>query len=365
MPASLTLFVPALLRPFAQRQSAAIPAMPCLERLLARADRRDLPAADRYAALARIFNADAPDRPPVAALSWSADNRAPADGDYHLRADPVHLHPDRDRLLLFDAGQLDIQAPESEQLAQSLSGYFSDLGLQLTAPTPQRWYLRLPGPVALHTHPPDQVSGRDLLHYLPGGPDGPRWRALLNEVQMLLHDHPVNQRREERGAPPVNSLWFWGNGDPMGAVDAAFEAVYSADPVAAGLANLATIAVRPVPSHADQWLAQNPPEASTGTSDNHLLQLEPLERAQTRADPDAWSEALQSLERDWLAPLLGALQARRIERVTLVEDQGRGYRLTRSGLRRWWRRTPAYQQHQYLPELSSPSPTKPTPPTAP
>jgi hypothetical protein len=29
---------------------------------------------------------------------------------------------------------------------------------------------------------------------------------------MLLHEHPVNERRAERGVPAVNSLWLWGFG---------------------------------------------------------------------------------------------------------------------------------------------------------
>jgi len=36
-----------------------------------------------------------------------------------------------------------------------------------------------------------------------------RFRAQLNELQMQLHDHPLNQAREARGELPVNSLWLW------------------------------------------------------------------------------------------------------------------------------------------------------------
>jgi hypothetical protein len=39
------------------------------------------------------------------------------------------------------------------------------------------------------------------------------WYKLLNEMQMFLHQHEVNQDREHRGLLPVNSLWFWGGGD--------------------------------------------------------------------------------------------------------------------------------------------------------
>jgi hypothetical protein len=36
------------------------------------------------------------------------------------------------------------------------------------------------------------------------------WRRLLNEIQMVWHDHPVNLARAERGEMPINSLWLFG-----------------------------------------------------------------------------------------------------------------------------------------------------------
>lgn len=39
------------------------------------------------------------------------------------------------------------------------------------------------------------------------------WYKLLNEMQMFLHQHQVNQNREQRGLLPANSLWFWGGGN--------------------------------------------------------------------------------------------------------------------------------------------------------
>lgn len=35
---------------------------------------------------------------------------------------------------------------------------------------------------------------------------------LLGEVQMFLHEHPVNQQRAAAGLPAINSLWIWGAG---------------------------------------------------------------------------------------------------------------------------------------------------------
>ncbi len=63
------------------------------------------------------------------------------------------------------------------------------------------------------TQPPDAAVGRNVHDYMPAGRDGARIRSLMNEVQMLLHEHPVNQRRERAGQLPVNGWWIWGFGD--------------------------------------------------------------------------------------------------------------------------------------------------------
>src|SRR3546814_5998711 len=55
------------------------------------------------------------------------------------------------------------------------------------------------------------VCSSDLIHdLLPAGNDGRRWRAVLNEAQIVLHNHPVNAERVRSGRMPVNSLWFHG-----------------------------------------------------------------------------------------------------------------------------------------------------------
>ena len=45
------------------------------------------------------------------------------------------------------------------------------------------------------------------------------WYKLLNEMQMFLHQHEVNQGRGRRGLLPINSLWFWGGGERPAKID--------------------------------------------------------------------------------------------------------------------------------------------------
>ena len=102
--------------------------------------------------------------------------------------------------------------------ASQIGTLFGDAGFPIDAPDPSRWYLRMPAGATLPAFPgPEEALGTDLFDALVGtGPTGDavarRWRTLLSEAQVILHNHPWNERRAAAGLAPVNSLWFWGGG---------------------------------------------------------------------------------------------------------------------------------------------------------
>ena len=350
----VTLFVPSLLQPVSERDNPEYPALPTLDRALSKARVDPVAVHGKDPSLLHLFGvADAPSPAPVAALGWladGADNALPGtDSNANwLRADPVHLHTDRDRLLLFDARQLALRDDEVDALSTSLGGYFAECGMHLHTPHPQRWYLQLPQPPRLVTTPLEQVTGRDLLQYMPAGEDGGHWRRLLNEVQMLLFQHPVNEQREQRGQPTINSLWFWGNGDLPTMPTSRFARVLSNDPLCQGLARASSTPSAPLPDNAEQWLQSNPQDGA------QLLQLDAIHDAHTLGSIEDWTEALQQFEQAWLVPLLAGLNNKRLAGILLVCGDGRQYRLDRSSMRRWWRRSKPWQQQ--LQNAPDPSP---------
>ena len=46
----------------------------------------------------------------------------------------------------------------------------------------------------------------------PAGPDAGAWRRWHSEIEMLLHEHPVNVERERAGARSPTAPWFSGGG---------------------------------------------------------------------------------------------------------------------------------------------------------
>ncbi len=149
---------------------------------------------------------------PVAPVTASMD-LADFDADtFWLRLDPVHLVPDRDTLVLFPAGDIDITAEEARALIDAFNTHFRSDGVRLEYGAPDRWYVRMPQPVDIRTVPLDQAVGANLHHVQPQGAAVRHWNRLINEAQMLFFQHPVNEARRQADRPEINGLWLWGEG---------------------------------------------------------------------------------------------------------------------------------------------------------
>jgi hypothetical protein len=215
------------------------PSLPNLERLLARSGRRAGPAG--YAeTLFELFGVARPPAAdlPTAAVCYLADSGQRPDG-YLLHADPVHLVPDQDRVLLFAVPPESITAATSHAYVQAFNAHFAADGLELVAPQAARWYLKPATPPQLRTTPLPQVAGRNIDPYLPRGPDAAPWRQLLNEVQMLFHPLAAEADRPL----PINGLWFSGGGVLPDAPARALQLRGDRDPLLRGLGVLASPAV--------------------------------------------------------------------------------------------------------------------------
>ena len=182
----------------------------------------DVPGAGTTSHIAAADGSDTGDhlRPPcpdwpVAAVTALVDCEASIDvgrASPWLRADPVHLRPDVADLVLFDAVDAGVSSEEARALAETVNEALRPGGPLVHAAHPHRWYVALEAPARMATTPLSLAAGAGISAAMPRGPDAPRWRRWMNEVQMALHDCPVNAERERRGAAPINSVWFWGGG---------------------------------------------------------------------------------------------------------------------------------------------------------
>ncbi|MBI5429041.1 MAG: hypothetical protein HY938_01140 [Nitrosomonadales bacterium] len=323
--------------------------LPALEKLLARgvligsdpstelspstSSGRTVEALENY--LCELFGVKCAADAPIAPVGAAFDGLA---AGCWLRADPVHLHLDQSRMLL---NEVSISGVEAAALCAGMNEYFSGQGMQFFAPHPQRWYVRTDKLPRIRTVPLAQVIGEDVRAELPGGEDAGRWHGVFNEIQMLLHSHPVNEAREARGASPVNSVWLWGGGCSGDvAPQKNYDSVSSDDVLPEMFAAAAGI---PFAVWSGQWRA--------GSEGRQLLVWTGLRTALQRGDLAAWRAALQDFEAGYAQPLWQALRSGKIGRLHIDVPCGtnvRHVRLSRGDTWAFWRRAKPLSRYSMM-----------------
>ena len=255
---------------------------------------------------------------PAAALTWEHDAAgSPAGGAaavngpslVSLRADPVHLRPDLDAARLFDASHFALALDEAAAMAAALDRHFAPEGVRFEAPHPIRWYARIDRQPDAEFQPPGGVAGRGAGGALPAGNEGSLWRRRMNEAQMVLHAHPVNLAREARGELAVNSVWFWGTGEPGPVPRRRFDEVVADDPLIRALARRSGARVRD--------LAEGPETAGDPTGRRLVAPGPGCLHAVLGRDVESWRRELLDVEERWFRPLLDAVTTGRIRRVVV------------------------------------------------
>jgi hypothetical protein len=309
-----SLFIPDF---FSAGNPAPANRLACAETLIAKGRCKRKPPTAPETWLLERFGVSPQRGSAVAPYTLLADGGVP-DEHFWMRADPVHLSVGLDGLG-FDGAALELARAEADALAGALNRHFVDAPA-FHALQPERWYIRLPAAPDVDTTPPRAAKGSAIGDKLPSGADATHFRALMNEVQMVLHEHPVNAEREARGAPSVNSVWFWGGGVLEAPRARACSVVLANDPLARGLAQAARIPDRPLPRDGRAMLAALPAEG--------------VALAVLDSPPDL------RLERDWFEPLLAALREGRIDMLSLNLAGNTSLlevETVRSDLRHFWR----------------------------
>lgn len=289
---------------------------PDLARAMGRADRQPDGEPGARAQLQRHATV-LPRRWPMAAITRQLDAGDATLGQW-LRVDPAYVRADINAGRMLACGNLGLSQDEADALLKPLRPLFGDTGFPISAPAPERWYLQLPRDAKLPDFAePEQALGDDLYDHLPHGDAGRRWRSLLNEAQVILHNHPVNAGREAAGKLPANSVWFWGGGLLPDQVRLPARRIVTD---AADLAGLARLARAVLTAPADSLDLRDPPV------EDLLIDLRRVR------DPDR-------LQPDWLRPALAALAAGRVATIDLDFADGGVYRLRRRQRWRFWRRS--------------------------
>lgn len=273
----------------------------------------------------RLGLSRAPDSAPFATATMRGYGQAPAEGHW-LLVHPVHVQIARNHLLMGDQRQLPLDEADGRALFEAAKPYFDEIGKPLSYGDAATWFVRADDWSALRAASPDAATGQNLNAWMPEGDAARATRKLQNEVQMLWHEHPVNQARQARGLAPVNSFWLWGGADA---------AAGAADPPP-----LFTDACPP-------WLAAlaEPRRRQAALpavlqEERALVVLGQLTGAGLAADWSEWLLHMQRLEQEWFAPLLAALKSGALGQLDLVlshRDAYAEFGSSKNAQRKFWR----------------------------
>ena len=149
-------------------------------------------------------------RSPLEAASMGVD-LAPEDVAFRLNF--IWLEAHYGKLYMGDFAAGHISTEEATQLIETLQ---EELGGDEFNFYPGVSYRHLMvwknGKDQLMFTPPHDISTLSIEGHLPQGEGADVLLDLTNSAQMLLNNHPVNNRRVADQKLPANSVWFWGHG---------------------------------------------------------------------------------------------------------------------------------------------------------
>ena len=124
----------------------------------------------------------------------------------------VHLKADMNSAYLIPIENNSIDLDDSSLIINDLKEFFKD-DCELTELSDGLWLMQLKL-CKPPQHFPHYLSaiGKKVNQYIEQSQQDLPWYKLNNEMQMFLHQHPINQNRLQTGLLPINSLWCWGAG---------------------------------------------------------------------------------------------------------------------------------------------------------
>lgn len=127
-------------------------------------------------------------------------------------ADPVHLEARLDHLCLYALKGAQWPGSDLRAIFDFLQKSLGDDTSFAFVRIGKFGYLRGDEAMATAMVSAAVIDGQEPDAFMPSGESAAGYHRLSGEMQMCLHDHEINLRREAQGLMPVNAVWFWGGG---------------------------------------------------------------------------------------------------------------------------------------------------------
>ena len=135
------------------------------------------------------------------------------DGEIPLCCDFVTLQPSHNDMVMKDytAGHLSCEESRNylkalqDQISDCLVTFYPGLGFHNIMVIQSE-------PFTKYLTPPNELIGEGIRKFMPDGDEFNDLIYIINQAQIILHNHPINKKRKLENLDSANSIWLWGNG---------------------------------------------------------------------------------------------------------------------------------------------------------
>ena len=149
----------------------------------------------------------------TAAFDAVALDVALAEDEIPLCCSFVQLQSSHNDMVMKDFTSGNLTSQDSRILLDALQEQIGSDSVQFHAGTGHHNLMVMKSaPFSETLNPPQELIGEGIRQFMPEGDEFKELIFIMNQAQIILHNHPYNRKRQKEGQDAVNSVWLWGNG---------------------------------------------------------------------------------------------------------------------------------------------------------
>ena len=135
------------------------------------------------------------------------------DGEIPLCCNFVTLQASHNDMVMKDYTADHLSSEESINYLKALQTQISDFGVTFYPGVgPHNIMVMNSKPFTKRLTSPNELIGEGIRKFMPADAEFKDLIYIINQAQIILHNHPVNKKRKLESLDSANSIWLWGNG---------------------------------------------------------------------------------------------------------------------------------------------------------
>ena len=135
------------------------------------------------------------------------------DGEIPLCCNFVTLQASHNDMVMKDYTADHLSSEESINYLNALQTQISDFGVTFYPGVgPHNIMVMNSKPFTIRLTSPNELIGEGIRKFMPVDAEFKDLIYIINQAQIILHNHPVNKKRKLESLDYANSIWLWGNG---------------------------------------------------------------------------------------------------------------------------------------------------------